>query len=165
MIGRKIDKMKKITLTQNQVAFVDDEDFERLNQFKWHTYKSQNTFYARRNLPRVKGKQTGIYMHHEVIGKPPEGFETDHHDGNGRNNRQNNLRHVTARQNGQNLHCKKSSQYSGVCWHKGAKKWMARIGINGIDKYLGLFANELEAFTAYKQAVENIGEKVIGDKL
>ena len=157
--------MKKIVLTQNQVAFVDDEDFEKLSQLRWHVYKGRNTFYARRNLPRVNGKQTSIHMHHEIIGKPPKGFEADHRDGNGLNNQRNNLRHVTSRQNGQNLHCKKSSQYSGVCWHKGAKKWMARIGINGTNKYLGLFANEFEAFTVYKQAVESIGEKVIGGKL
>lgn len=27
--------MKEIKLTQEQVAIVDDEDFERLNQLKW----------------------------------------------------------------------------------------------------------------------------------
>jgi hypothetical protein len=27
--------MKEIKLTQNRVAFVNDDDFEYLNQFKW----------------------------------------------------------------------------------------------------------------------------------
>lgn len=28
--------MREISLTQDKVALVDDEDFERLNQFKWY---------------------------------------------------------------------------------------------------------------------------------
>lgn len=38
--------MKTIQLTQGKIAMVDDEDFERLNQYKWYALKSRNTYYA-----------------------------------------------------------------------------------------------------------------------
>lgn len=155
--------MKEIVLTQNQVALVDDCDYERLNKFKWYAKKHRNTFYAGRNFPRINGKQYRINMHHEIIGSPPVGKMSDHEDGNGLNNQRYNLRHVTNRQNGQNKkNIQKTSKYPGVSWHKASKKWRTTIRINGKHKHLGLFANEVEAFEAYKQAVEKLGEKVIG---
>lgn len=154
--------MKKILLTQGKVVLVDDEDFERLNQVKWCAMKGRNTFYAVRNSSTVNGKRHLIYMHHEIIGKPPIRFKTDHRDGNGLNNQRNNLRHITSRQNCQNrINITKSSQYPGVYWFKQYKKWAARIRINGIKKHLGYFMNEFDAFNAYRQAVEAIGEEVI----
>ena len=156
--------MKEIQLTQNQVALVVDEDFERLNQFKWYAKKNGNIFYACRNLCKVKSKQTTVYMHHEVIDRPPKGMVNDHRNGRGLDNQRHNLRHVTRRQNGQNQKIiNKTSQYLGVYWHKQTKKWMAKIEINGKTKYLGIFLNEHDAFEAYKQAIEKIGEKVIGE--
>ncbi len=154
--------MKEIFLTQGQVALVDDKDFEELNRHKWCAHKSCRIFYAQRMSSRVDGKRYTIHMHHEIIGKPPKGFETDHENGRGLDNQRHNLRHVTSRQNGQNLHCKKTSQYPGVYWYKRDKKWAAKIMINGKTKHLGLFADELEAFKTYKQAVESLGEEVIG---
>lgn len=94
--------MKEIRLTQDQVALVDDCDFERLNKFKWFAHKGRNTYYAQRNSPKINGKQRTIFMHHKVIGKPPVGKMSDHEDGNGCNNQRYNLRHVTNRENSQN---------------------------------------------------------------
>ena len=157
--------MKEIQLTQGQVALVDDENFERLNQFKWHAVKGKKIIYARRNSITINGKQHGIYMHHEIIGRPPKGFEVDHRNGQGLNNQQYNLRFVTRRQNQQNLHNKsKGSRFPGVYWHKRLKKWKSQIEINGHRKHLGYFVNEFEAFDAYGQAINDIGEKVI-DKI
>lgn len=154
--------MKEIELTQKQVTLVDDEDFERLNGWKWFALKDRKTFYVGRWLPKINGKRYIIFMHHEVIGKPPKGFETDHENGNGLDNQRNNLRHVTHRQNTQNRkNIKTSSRYPGVNWFKRDKKWRAHITINGSQKYLGSFTNEEEAFKAYCQAVNGLGEKII----
>lgn len=155
--------MKKIQLTQGQVASVNDEDFGYLNQWKWFALKDKNIFYAVRQASQaIYGKQFTIRMHHVIIGKPPEGYETDHRDGNGCNNQRKNLRFVTRRQNQQNRkYQNSSSRYPGVCWYKRDRKWQAEIRVDNKYKYLGRFATELEAFNAYKQAVKAIGETII----
>jgi hypothetical protein len=155
--------MKEIALTQGKFALIDDCDYKRLNRFKWIAFKNGHVFYASRSLPRGERKSRTFYMHWEVIGKPPKGFETSHQDGNGLNNQRNNLQNGTKRQNQQNrIHGrKKSSQYPGVSWAKHRQKWSAQIKINGIKKHLGLYINEKEAFDAYRQTVEGLGETVI----
>lgn len=43
--------MKEIVLTHNQVALVDDQDFEKLNRHKWYALKNMSgSFYAIRNV-------------------------------------------------------------------------------------------------------------------
>ena len=154
--------MREIQLTQGQVALVDDEDYEKLNQFKWYAFKGWNVFYAGRQSSKVNGKCRKLRMHHDIIGFPPKGLQTDHRDGNGLNNQRENLRFATNRQNQQNRkHQGKSSRYPGVCWQKNDKKWQANIQINGKLKYLGNFKTEKEAFEAYRCAVEELGEKML----
>jgi len=46
--------MKKVKLTKGKCALVDDEDFEYLNQFKWHVNKSGERYYAARTLKKIK---------------------------------------------------------------------------------------------------------------
>lgn len=94
--------MKEIELTQNQVALVDDEDYEKLSQYKWIAFKNGHVFYVSRSLPRGERKSRTFYMHWEVIGKPAKGLETSHRDGNGLNNQRSNLQNGTKRQNQQN---------------------------------------------------------------
>lgn len=67
--------MKLIPLSQDQFAIVDDQDYEWLNQYKWHARKIKYTYYARRSAPY--GSRTLIYMHRELL-KPEHGFIIDH---------------------------------------------------------------------------------------
>ena len=55
---------------------VDDDEFERLNQFKWFCL---NKGYAARHLRRL-GKQKTIIMHREIL-DTPDGMEIDHING------------------------------------------------------------------------------------
>ncbi len=151
---RKQKELKEILLTQGKVALVDADDYEKLSQYKWHAqkdYKSKNCYYARH-------KKEGILMHHLVIGRPPMGMMTDHIDGNGLNNQKHNLHHVTNRVNQQKRVQCKSSSFPGIHWCKRASRWISRIKINGKSKYLGTFNNELDAFNAYKNAVNALTE-------
>ena len=153
--------MKKIKLTQGKYALVDDEDFERLNHYKWFAQRSGNTFYAVRNITTGKGKQKTISMHRVILslgfGDPQK---VDHKNHYGLDNRRDNLRICTHRQNMQNMnpHKNGSSAYKGVWWSKEKQKWLAAIRVNGKLKHLGIFVSEREAAKAYdKAAVELFG--------
>jgi len=69
-----------------------------------------------------------------------------------------NIEIVTQRKNTNKKHLKSSSKYTGICWHKGAKKWMSRIYINGKDKHLGYFTSELDASNAYQKELLTLNE-------
>ena len=79
----------------------------------------------------------------------------DHKNQIRNDNRIENLRIVTSRENSNKKHIKSSSQYTGVYWCKRANKWRAQAKINGKQVYLGYFNVEIEAYNAYKNEIAN----------
>lgn len=71
-------------------------------------------------------------------------------------NRKVNLEIVTNRVNSNKKHLKSSSIYTGVTWHKSAKKWRSQINIFGKMIILGMFDCELEASKAYENKLKEI---------
>jgi hypothetical protein len=64
--------MKQITLSQGKIALVDDDDHERLSQFRWF-YKPERNFhqgYAFRH-GRKSDATKMVYLHHEIAAAPP----------------------------------------------------------------------------------------------
>ena len=138
---------KSIPLTKGFFAIVDDEDFDKLNIFKW--YYISNRYAARWN-----GKEN-ICMHREIMNTPDK-METDHINGNGLDNRKENLRICTTSENAKNRKGHGTSKYLGVSWSKKRKKWIAQININGKVKFLGRFDSEVLAAEIYDQyAIKN----------
>lgn len=153
--------MKEIQLTQNQVAQVDDDDYDHLIKFKWRAFKDGQTFYATTNTFR-DGKKTSISMHRFIL-KAQRGVFVDHKDGNGLNNQRSNLRYCTIRQNNANRASRNgsTSKYKGVCkivTKNGYNKdktyiyWHAAIQVAGCTKSLGYFKTEAEAAKKYNEA-------------
>lgn len=141
--------MKTIPLTRGCVAIVDDEDYEFLAQWKWYALKQPNTYYAARDI-RVNGKKKTVWMH-RLINNTPDGFLTDHKNGDGLDNQKTNLRTATHQQNMFNSarHKKWSSKYRGVSWHILNKRWVAQITVNRCHMNLGSFTTEEAARDAY----------------
>jgi hypothetical protein len=78
----------------------------------------------------------------------------DHRDGDPSNNRDLNLRQATHSQNRANSHLRadNTSGRKGVYWHRGSRKWIARITAAGRCLYLGCFTDLDAAHWAYIQA-------------
>lgn len=158
---------KRIPLTQSKYALVGDEDFDIVNKYNWYAYYSPyiNDYYAATNM-RNGNKRFTQHLHRFIWelhnGPIPQGLQIDHIYHNPLDNRINNLRLVTIRQNQQNRKFK-ISKYAGVCWHKRAKKWQAKITINGKLIHLGYFKSEYKAHLAYRKALAAIGEIFVDD--
>jgi hypothetical protein len=139
--------MRTISLTQGQVALVDDEDFSVLSRYSWCAQKPKDVFYAQTRLPKTKV----VYMHSFLI---PDANYVDHKDGNGLNNQRLNLRSCTMSQNLANRHMTKTntSGYKGVVWFERDKKWASQIMVDYRKRHLGYFESKIDAARAYDRA-------------
>lgn len=94
-------------------------------------------------------------------GEDPQGMTIDHINGNRADNRFENLRIASHKENSRNRKKSdnKTSKYKGVYWYKRHQKWKATIGYEGRAIHLGYFHDEYEAHLAYcKAALELQGE-------
>jgi hypothetical protein len=92
-----------------------------------------------------------VYYCHRIIyemhyGEILKNLQVDHIDRNKSNNKIENLRLATKKENSRN----KSSK--GFTWSKSSKKWVAQIRVDGTYHYLGLYKTEIDAHAAYLQA-------------
>lgn len=152
--------MKTIALTQGKFALVDDEDFERVNQFRWHyaeDKKAGKPGYAKRRGARIG---LWIWMHKFVIGV--ESGQVDHRDGNRLNCQKSNLRPATHSQNCFNRQYepkRNASGAKGVTWVGRVKKWRVQIKKNRKSHWGGYFSSWAEAVKTYdRMAVRMFGE-------
>lgn len=147
--------MKEVSLTQGKVAIIDDDDLAIISKYKWHADKSRNTFYARTNETVAPRKQKPIKMHRLIMNAKHQ--ETiDHINGDGLDNRRENLRLVHPVQNSQNKRKPRNSKskYKGVS-HSGPSFFRAVIKVGDRNRHIGCFSSEIEAAAAYDQAASH----------
>jgi hypothetical protein len=152
------DVMKEIKLTQGKVALVDDENYEYLNQWKWHGHKDRGIWYAIRC--QKEGNKIKRIAMHRVILKTPLNMVGEHINHDGLNNQNANLRNATFSQNQHNKRSAKNStsKYLGVHYFK-RRFIKSQIRFNGVNIYLGTFMTEEMAALAYDvKAKELFGE-------
>lgn len=148
--------MKEIPLTQGKVAFVDDEDFERVNAFKWQSFQTRHNgkFYARRRFNTSRGR-SGQFLHRFILNLPPGRIpEVDHKNGNGLDCQKENMRKATTSENCCNRFINKNNKsgFKGVSFHKPRQKFIAHIRVQDKKIYLGLFSTAIEAAKEYDLA-------------
>lgn len=129
-----------------------------LYKVRWNISKcTEHLFYAKKY---IEGRT--VYAHRLVAereGWDVAGMVVDHINGDGLDNRVENLRVITQGQNSINQRKRKSctSKFRGV--YKFRDKWQARIMLDYKRKHLGTFATEVEAANAYNLAAcEMYGE-------
>ncbi len=113
-------------------------------------------FVVQTRFLRVDGHRRLVTLHRfiwDLATKLPTP-EIDHRDGQPLNNSEDNLRAASKAQNGRNTKLRRNSTSGviGVCWHKGAGKWMSHIQVSGKRKHLGLFESLSEAQAARDDA-------------
>lgn len=133
--------MKEILVSKKFIAFIDDEDFDKISKIKWSKH---NLGYALSS----KG-----YMHRIILNAPKD-KKVDHIDGNPLNNQKLNLRFCEQFENTRNRLKSKntSSQYKGVSFNKKRKKWHAYIMTDYKRTHLGFFDSEINAAREYNRA-------------
>jgi hypothetical protein len=140
----KIIKFKDYALLEctdsnynNKYTKIDLDDVERVSKYKWTIDKSTN--YVRTSS---NGKNFKL---HRFILRYDDNLFIDHINNNRLDNRKNNLRIVTPKQNALNSSlCKNNtSSYKGI--HKQKSKWVVRIRYNNSTLYLGWYKSFKEA--------------------
>lgn len=160
-------------------ALIDTDDFEKVSKYPltWmlhvdHSVKSRLALYSHIRIPHPDGgvyinpttgyitkRSTMRVLHHVVKAKPAKGYVTDHINGNGLDNRKENLRFVTIAVNNQNRRKQfnNTNGYVGVFQNrKNQINWYAHIHIstnNSRRIHLGTFQTIEEAAQAYDLAV------------
>ena len=144
--------MKTIKLTQGYEAMVSDEDFERVNQYKWHVYKDKYTCYARRRTQK-NGVRTNVFMHRFILDTMSM---VDHRDRNGLNNQRENLRIADWFKNAWNREVRRDSKTGvkgvGISTDRENKKFYAYITHHGKVKHLGRYHTLEEARIVREEA-------------
>lgn len=155
--GRKVrpiridGELAYVPLTRGLFAVVDAKDASVVEGSNWyalvtrtgHTYAVRATYCG--------GKQRVLLMHREILGAAP-GMDVDHRDGDGLNNRRQNLRECTHRQNMANTLVTRRNKLGlkGVYAAKG--KFSACIEVDRQTRHLGTYATKEEAAAAYAGA-------------
>lgn len=151
--------MREVKLTQNKIAIIDDEDYEKISSRKWFAWRHPNpphAFYVHSYEPPCHT----IKMHRLVLDVTDRSIHIDHINGNTLDNRKANLRLATHSENTKNakLNSRSTTGYKGVT-KVALNKWRVQIQNSGKKYHLGTFTDLKEAAKAYNiAALAHFGE-------
>jgi len=138
---------------KRKFAIVDADEAERVLRHKWYACVGGNTWYVR--ATSMKGLPAHHMALHAFIMRANKGDMFDHENGDGLDNRKDNLRPATAAQNARNTFKTTSphvtSKFKGVSLTSSGR-WLAQITLEGNPQCLGLFDAEEDAARAYDEA-------------
>lgn len=137
-------------------TIISDEDAD-LADLSWQVFVDTHTQYALHGVKNSKSIRLHRVILERVIGRSLESHERpDHINGNGLDNRRENLRLATIIDNARNRRIGKDNTtgFKGIC-PNGYGKWKALIRNGGKQIYLGTFNTPKEAHEAYCKAAKD----------
>lgn len=137
---------------QGRFMLCDDGDFDLLAAHRWVAQEGRSTFYG-------YAKDGGCTLiAHRLLLSPPDHITVDHINGNGLDNRRENLRLCTPSENLCNQKSTEgsTSQFLGVWKRASAPSWRAGITKNGDKRKLGSYRSEKDAARAYDYWAEKL---------
>lgn len=150
--------MKTLEISRTYFVVVDDCDYDLIANHPWIARPHRKTVYAQRNF-WFGGMRTTLQMHREILGlKNGDGKIVDHINGDGLDNRRENLRICSVQANNWNrrLSINNSTGFKGVHFRRQENKYWAYINILGKRKHLGIFPTAIEAALAYNEAASKL---------
>ena len=148
-------------MINNRDVLLSEEDFDL---YEKAISIAKTSEYSKTSYATIWLNSKNNYLHRlimsRVLNKPlTRNEKVDHINGNGLDNRRENLRVCTHAQNmrNQDRTINATSKYKGVSFYKGW--WHARLTYNYKSVYIGRFDNEYDAMLAYNEkAKELFGE-------
>jgi len=136
-------------------CYIDTTDYDTVKGYRWHVFESKRkrTFYAATSVSNHKN----LFMHNLLL-PPDRGRTPDHINGQGFDNRRQNLRLATSQQQmmNQGLMTNNRSGFKGVSLQAATGKYTAHIRIKGKSTYLGSFTRAEDAAVAYDQRARGL---------
>lgn len=154
---RKVFVVEKIitnTKGESFKVYIDDSDEDFFNQHQWVIKKDSHTNYL-----ILKTNEKKYLPYHRLLVEPKEGEEVYHKNGNGLDNRRENLLIgdrlliVRNRRKAQGIW---TSDYKGVTYRPKNKSYLAKINVEGRRVHLGSYTSEIMAAQAYNVAAMRI---------
>jgi len=143
--------LKTIKVADHTIK-VDEEDYLLLSRHTWSVAKAGNVYYA---VTSIGDRSYSYHMHRMILGNPPSRNRMiDHINGDGLDNKKENLRFVTNSENQQNRRHGSlggSSKYRGVFFVRRDSKWQAQIKKDGRSIYLGAVQNRRRRGNSLRQ--------------
>lgn len=154
---RIVGDLAYIPLTQGREAVIDVADLALVAGRNWYAARHCNTFYATSHQNRPAGYSAALKMHRLIL-QAQTGDIIDHRDGDGLNNRRENLRLATSAQNSRNRSRfpNNTSGFKGVSWDDDLGMWRARITFDHRVIHLGRFNTREAAHAAYAKAAQRL---------
>jgi hypothetical protein len=141
-------------------TLISEEDLEVVSSRRWCMNKKE----AGKRTNYVRETSTSLKLHQLIMellsGAVPDGQVIDHINGDGLDNRRENLRFCTHSENHANEQKRigGSSVFKGVGFDDSRQKWCAKLMVAGETRNLGRFDSEVAAAMAYdKAALEAFG--------
>lgn len=132
-------------------VIIDTEDLEKVLKYKWHLKKSHGTRYACSSIKNHK-----VFLHQVVLdyfGKD----DVDHVNGNGLDNRKENLRIIP---HAFNIMNQQHKDHVGVKLLKSGR-YSSRVMYHGKSLWLGVYATQEEAVGAREKKIKELLSQAI----